>query len=322
MEASPASDFEPGRIAGRLWVLAGGLCMSLGGPIIRLADDVTEWQFLFYRSLGAALLLVLYFLCSGRPILALVRRTGLTGAVSGLCLAVTFTGYVWGVMHSTVANALFLLSAAPLFAALLGWVVLREPVSRSMWLAMSGVVVGVVIMIGEGIAEADLLGDLAALAAAIGFAGFSVGIRRGRHTDMSPAILIAATITAVVSAVMAFAGGTGLAAPAPDVGLAAAYGMLVIGAGIFLFTLGSKSVPSAELVLLSLAEVVLAPVWVWMAFGEVPSVPTLAGGVILLGSIAGQAAAGMRRQGGRRGARRRRGETGLGREAVQPKRER
>ena len=156
-------------------------------------------------------------------------------------------------------------------------------------------VVGVAIMIGEGLAEADLLGDLAALAAAVGFAGFSVGIRRGRHTDMSPAILIAAAITATVSAAMAFAGGAGLAAPVPDVGLASAYGMLVIGAGVFLFTLGSKHVPSAELVLLSLTEVVLAPVWVWLAFGEVPSVPTLAGGLILLGSIAGQAAVGMRR---------------------------
>ncbi|MCY4452694.1 MAG: DMT family transporter [Immundisolibacterales bacterium] len=283
------------RITGRLWVLAAGLCMSLGGPIIRLADDITEWQFLFYRSLGAALLLLLWFRISGRPLLARIRGVGVTGFISGLCLSVTFTGYVWGVMHSTVANALFLLSAAPLFAALLGWMVLREPVVRSMWLAMAGVVVGVAIMIGEGLAEADLLGDLAALAAAVGFAGFSVGIRRGRHTDMTPTILIAAAITASVSAAMAFVGGTGITAPAPDVGLAAAYGMLVIGAGIFLFTIGSKSVPSAELVLLSLTEVVLAPVWVWFAFAEVPSLPTLAGGLILLGSIAGQAAAGMRR---------------------------
>ena len=268
--------------------------MSLGGPIIRLADDITEWPFLFYRSLGAAVMLLVWFRISGRPVLTLVRRAGLTGVVSGCCLAITFTGYVWGVMHSTVANALFLLSAAPLFAALLGWMVLRESISRSMWYAMSGVVVGVGIMIGEGLAEADLLGDLAALAAAFGFAGFSVGIRRGRHTDMSPTILIGATITAVLSALMAYAGGTGLAAPVPDMGLAAAYGMLVIGAGIFLFTLGSKNVPSAELVLLSLTEVVLAPVWVWLAFGEIPSLLTLAGGLVLLGSIAGQAAAGMR----------------------------
>ena len=285
---------EHSRIAGRLWVLSAGLCMSFGGPIIRLAEDITEWQFLFYRSLGAALLLAAYFRLTGRPVLWLVRRTGWTGFVCGCCLSVAFTGYVWGVMHSTVANALFLLSAAPVVTALLGWWVLREPVVRSMWLAMIGVVVGVGIMIGEGLAEADLLGDLAALSAAFGFAGFSVGLRRGRHVDMSPTILIAASITAVVSGVLALAGGDGLDAPLRDVGVAASYGVLVITAGIFLFTLGSRSVPSAELVLLSLTEVVFAPVWVWLAFGEVPSGPTLIGGVVLLGAIAGQAIAGMR----------------------------
>ncbi len=293
--APGCSGLDRHRIAGRLWVLSAGLCMSLGGPIIRFADDSTAWQFLFYRSLGAAAAILVYYLVSGRPVRAMIRRAGATGLVAGACLAVAFTGYVWGVMHSTVANALFLISAAPLFAAFLGWLVLREPVVRSMWFAMAGVIAGVAIMIGEGLAEGDLLGDLAALASAVGFAGFSVCIRRGRHTDMSPAILIAAAITVAFSAIMAAAGGTGLAAPVMDVGLAGAYGVLVIGAGIFMLTIGARSVPAAELLVLSMTEVVFASIWVALAFGEVPSVLTLAGGAVLLGSIAGQAAFGMRR---------------------------
>ena len=286
---------DRGRVTGRLWVLSAGLCMSLGGPIIRLADESTPWQFLFYRSLGAAAVILAYFLVTRRPVLELVRSAGVNGLVGGLGLAVAFTGYVWAVMHSTVANALFLISASPLVAAFLGWMVLRERVARSMWFAMFGVIAGVAIMIGEGLAEADLLGDLAALASAVGFAGFSVAIRRGRHTDMSPTILIGAGITAAFSAVMAAAGGTGLAAPMMDVGLAAAYGVLVIGAGIFMLTIGAKNVPAAELLVLSLTEVVFASIWVWLAFGEVPSVLTLVGGLIILGSIGGQAVVGMRR---------------------------
>ena len=295
MTTIPDSGHDRGRITGRLWVLSAGLCMSLGGPIIRLADESTAWQFLFYRSLGAAAALLLYFLVTGRPVHVMVRHAGAAGVVGGLGLAVAFTGYVWGVMHSTVANALFLISASPLFAALLGWVVLRERVSRSMWFAMAGVMIGIAIMIGEGLAEADPFGDLAALASAVGFAVFSVALRRGRHTDMSPTILIAAAIAAAFSAAMAAAGGTGLAAPLTDVGLAAAYGVLVIGAGIFMLTIGARHVPAAELMVLSLTEVVFASIWVWLAFGEVPSVLTLVGGLILLGSIAAQAAIGMRR---------------------------
>ena len=295
MTTIPDSGPDRGRVTGRLWVLSAGLCMSLGGPIIRLADDSTPWQFLFYRSLGAAAIILVYFLVTRRPVLDLIRSAGVNGLVGGLGLAVAFTGYVWGVMHSTVANALFLISASPLFAAFLGWMVLRERVARSMWFAMFGVIVGVTIMIGEGLAEADLLGDLAALASAVGFAVFSVAIRRGRDTDMSPTILIGAAITTAFSAVMAAAGGTGLAAPMMDVGLAAAYGVLVIGAGIFMLTIGARNVPAAELLVLSLTEVVFASIWVWLAFGEVPSVLTLVGGLIILGSIGGQAVVGMRR---------------------------
>ena len=286
---------DRGRITGRLWVLAAGLCMSVGGPIIRLADESTAWQFLFYRSLGAALAVLVYFLVTNRQALAIIRHAGATGVVGGLCLAIAFTGYVWGVMHSTVANALFLISAAPLFAAFFGWVVLREPVVRSMWFAMAGVIAGVAIMIGEGLAEGDPFGDLAALSAAVGFAGFSVCLRRGRHTDMSPTILIGAAITVAFSAAMAAASGTGLAAPLVDVGLATAYGVLVIGAGIFMLSIGARNVPAAELLVLSMTEVVFASVWVALAFGEVPSILTLVGGVILLGSIAAQAVVGMRR---------------------------
>ena len=295
MTTIPGSGPDRGRVTGRLWVLSAGLCMSLGGPIIRLADDSTPWQFLFYRSIGAAAIILVYFLVTRRPVLELVRSAGVNGLVGGLGLAVAFTGYVWGVMHSTVANALFLISASPLVAAFLGWMVLRERVARSMWFAMFGVIVGVTIMIGEGLAEADLLGDLAALASAVGFAVFSVAIRRGRDTDMSPTILIGAAITTAFSAVMAASGGTGLAAPMMDVGLAAAYGVLVIGAGIFMLTIGARNVPAAELLVLSLTEVVFASIWVWLAFGEVPSILTLVGGLIILGSIGGQAVVGMRR---------------------------
>ena len=295
MTTIPGSGPDRGRVTGRLWVLSAGLCMSLGGPIIRLADDSTPWQFLFYRSIGAAAIILVYFLVTRRPVLELVRSAGVNGLVGGLGLAVAFTGYVWGVMHSTVANALFLISASPLVAAFLGWMVLRERVARSMWFAMFGVVAGVTIMIGEGLAEGDLLGDLAALASAVGFAVFSVAIRRGRDTDMSPTILIGAAITTAFSAVMAAASGTGLAAPMMDVGLAAAYGVLVIGAGIFMLTIGARNVPAAELLVLSLTEVVFASIWVWLAFGEVPSILTLVGGLIILGSIGGQAVVGMRR---------------------------
>jgi drug/metabolite transporter, DME family len=45
--------------------------------------------------------------------------------------------------------------------------------------------------------------------------------------------------------------------------------------GMVLYTLGSRVIPAAELTLLSLIEVLLAPIWVWLALGETASAATL-----------------------------------------------
>ena len=283
-------------IRGRGLVLLSGALMSFGGVLIRLLDSASEWQFLTYRAaaLVAVLLIVIAVRYPGR-LLATLHAAGWTGVLAGCFLSCAFVGFVFSITHTTVANALFLLSAAPFLAALLGWLVLGETVSRATWLAMLGAIIGVAVMIGEGIAESDLFGDLAALGAALGFAAFTVALRRGRKVDMAPAVLFAGIISGITSALVVFVMGTGLAIPLWDVGLSFAYGGVGIAAGLLLFTLGSRYVPAAELTLLSLTEVILGPIWVWLAFAEEPSRLTLLGGAILLAAIAALTIHGVRR---------------------------
>ena len=158
-----------------------------------------------------------------------------------------------------------------------------------------GAFAGVAMMIGEGVAERDLFGDLAALGAALGFAGFTVALRRRREVDMIPAVLFAGLLSGALSALVAMATGIGLAISWPDLALSFTYGGIGIAGGLLLFTLGSRHVPAAELTLLSLTEVVLGPIWVWLAFAEEPSRITLLGGAILLASITGLTIHGVRR---------------------------
>jgi drug/metabolite transporter (DMT)-like permease len=81
-----------------------------------------------------------------------------------------------------------------------------------------------------------------------------------------------------------------------DGSIAIGMGICQVGAGLILYTIGSKSVPAVELTLLSLAEVILGPIWVFFLLGETASVYTLIGGAILLAAIAGNALAGARRK--------------------------
>jgi len=73
-------------------------------------------------------------------------------------------------------------------------------------------------------------------------------------------------------------------------------GVFQVGAGLILYTLGSRTLPAAELTLLSLAEVLLGPLWVWLFLGETVTVNTLIGGCVLLAAIAGNALSGARRK--------------------------
>jgi drug/metabolite transporter (DMT)-like permease len=45
---------------------------------------------------------------------------------------------------------------------------------------------------------------------------------------------------------------------------------------------GAKFIPTAEAGLIALLDVVLGPIWVFMAFGENPGLATIVGGAIVL----------------------------------------
>jgi len=99
----------------------------------------------------------------------------------------------------------------------------------------------------------------------------------------------------IAGAVCAGAGYT-LDIPRNDIGIALTLGVFQVGAGLAIYTLGSKAVPAAELALLSMSEVVLGPFWVWLALGETAGAYTLIGGAILMAAIGGNALSGMRRK--------------------------
>jgi len=202
---------------------------------------------------------------------------------------------MYSLTHTTVANTLFLLSSSPFMTALLGRIILLERVHRTTLVAMFAALIGITIMVWEGAATGGLFGNLTALGAALGFAGFTVALRRGRTVEMLPAACLGGLFGTLFTGLMAIPVGFGLVIPENDLLLALIYGVMM-SSGLIVYTKGSRHVPAAEMVLLSLSEVVLGPTWVWLGIGEVPSGMTLLGGAIVLTAIVGQALIGMWRQ--------------------------
>jgi membrane-bound inhibitor of C-type lysozyme/uncharacterized membrane protein len=165
---------------GVLMVMAAGTIWSLAGPLVRSMEAAGAWQILFFRSAAVALSVLAVLLWRYRgDCLQQIRRAGGFAVLAGLLLGTAFCGFIFSLMHTTVANAVFVLSASPLLTAVLGWLLLGEAVRRGTWVAMAVALIGVGVMVGGGIHAGAWFGNLMALLTMAGSAGFMVAVRRG-----------------------------------------------------------------------------------------------------------------------------------------------
>lgn len=297
--SAPAARIRGSRRAtGVVLVLAAGVLLSLSGVTMRHMEAAGGWQIIFYRSLTFSLVVFLWLAFSYRThVVRAFVRVGRAGLIAGVSLGLGSVCYVFALLLTTVANALFIISAAPFMAAVLGWIVLRERVRPMTWATMAVALAGIAIMVFGGIRGGRLLGNLVALGTPVTFAIMLVALRRASDRDMIPAICLAG----VVGAVLGLAMSDTLAIPRHDLALCIFLGVVQYGGGFVLLTLGARYLPAAEVALLSLVETVLAPLWVWIGVGEVPALLTLAGGAIVLAAVVVQTATGMRSTAGPRG---------------------
>ena len=280
-------------LTGAALIIAAGVLWSFQGVLIRQIHAAQSWAILFWRSAGMLPVLVAWI--GPARVLPAVRGMGLAGAAGGFGLVLAFGGAIVALQSTTVANAVLLFSASPFFAAVFGLVLLSEPVRLPVWGAILLAIAGIVIMVGGvgQIGGGTAFGSMAALISAAGFAAFTVALRWGHLTDMLPAVLLGGVFSAIAGASAALLTGQPLAIPLPEAALAATMGAITLTGGMFLYTTGSRVVPAAQATLLSLVEVLLAPVWAWAFQAETLSPNTALGGAVLLTAVAVNAAIGM-----------------------------
>ena len=268
-------------------VALAGVFWSLQGPAVRMIETASGPQIVFWRSVGQLVVMlgVVAIVNRGRVVSAF-RLAGYRAFVGALCHAAASTCFVLAVLHTTVANVVFIMASAPLIAAVIAWLLLRERIETRTLGAMIAAVIGIAVMMSEGLATGDVTGTLLALVTTFGFAGIAVVARWGGGLNMLPAVCLGAAFTIVAGWIMA---GGDVAVTVPDRFYALASGGLLTATGATLFLYGAKFVPAGVLAFLTMTEVVLAPIWVWSVFGEVPSAYTLAGGAVVLVAICTEA---------------------------------
>lgn len=248
------------------------------------------------RALFAAIALGLYVAVSERHhVVAACRSMGRTGIGFAVCLAVGSGCFMIALNYDTVAQVLFIQAISPMLAALVARWRLGEPVTRRTLAAMGGALAGVGVMLGSP-GGGTVLGDGLSVLMALAFALSIVIARHRRDVSMTPATCLGQLMVFAVAAPIALLGGHASPPDASNLLWLMLLGTGQIGVGLVFLTIGARLIPAAQVALISLLEIVLGPLWVWLAIGEQPGAATLIGGAIVVGAVVLQA-------GGRAGAR-------------------
>lgn len=267
-----------------LWSTAG-----VGTRFLEHAEgfEIAFWRCVFCAAFVAAVLIVRH---RGEWI-GRIAAGGVAAWTSGAMWATMFVAFMVALSYASVANVLLVMAAAPLLAAVLGWLVLREPVPPRTWLAIGIAAAGIVWMVREGLSTGGLTGMVIAFAVPVAAAINIVVLKRAHaNVDLVPSVLLGALIAIAVTLPFAWP----LSASAGDLAILAALGVFQLGLPCMLMVGATRHLAPHEIGLLCLLEVVLGPLWVWLGVGESPSASTLQGGTLVLAALVLNELVGMR----------------------------
>jgi drug/metabolite transporter (DMT)-like permease len=274
----------PERLKGILLMLGAAVCFSTGGLLVRLAEATPPAALVFWRS-GVVFVFLLAVLSRwhGRGLAQKVRNGGAAGVLSALFLGATFCLFILAVTRTTVANAAALMSTGPLMLTASAWLFLGERPHAVTWLAILAALGGVALMFADGIGSGGaMIGNLLALGIPASFTASYILLRRAPgRMDPTVTSMVASLFAAL--AMLPFAWP--LSPPGADLPVLLAMGVLQTGMGLVLLSQAIPRLSAGELGIIGLLEMVLGPVWVWLAIGEQPTHAALLGGVVVVGAV-------------------------------------
>ncbi|HZQ49793.1 MAG TPA: DMT family transporter [Candidatus Dormibacteraeota bacterium] len=271
------------RFRGILLASGGAVVFSFDGLLIRL-QSLSPAGIMFWRSVFATIAYGAMAFVAARAIQPgtdpLRKSWAPLLLITPLAL-LSNTTFVFSITHTAVSQTLVIVASVPIVTGILGYFALHERLPLRTWLAGATCLIGVVAVVAGNAGSVDLQGDLWGVASLAISAVLLVAFRRYPNASRLLALMVAALAADLVFSKWA--------RPFPDsrTAIAAAVdGMLLVPGGWLLTSLAPRYLPAAEVGLFMLIETVLAPLWVFIIVGEVPTYAVVLSGAVILGAIA------------------------------------
>jgi len=279
-----------GRAYGLTLVAGAAVLWSTAGLFVRLLD-MDIWTMLGWRSLFAALSLILVTAFQhGRHTSKALRAIGRGGLAAIPVAAVSMGSYVIALELTTVANVMTVYATVPFVATAIAFFWIGEKVGARVLAASAVALLGIAIMAGSATRPSDIAGNAIAFLMTLAFATQLVMARRHPSLDMAPINAGGAALCAMISWPLMAGGIPRL----PQLVVLALFGATNTALAYILFLTGGRHIPSGEAGLVGLLDVVLGPLWVWLAFREYPGQAAILGGGIVFAAVVWYLSAGLR----------------------------
>lgn len=271
-------------------MIAAPVLWSSAGVVTRHIQRAEPFEQVFWRSLFAFVFVFLFLLFKRTNPWTSIVAAGLPGLVSGLMWALMFTAFLFALSLTTTANALVVMSVAPLLTALFSKLFLKDPVPLRTLIAAGAAAVGIAWMFSSSL-ETHFLGMAIAFLIPVAAAINVVVLRAGAaKLDLVPAVMLGGALSCLIALPFALP----LSATPRDLALLAFLGFFQLGLPCMLLVFASRALLAPEIALLGLLEVVLGPLWAWLGAGEEPGRATLFGGAVVLAALAANELAALR----------------------------
>jgi drug/metabolite transporter (DMT)-like permease len=288
---STTAPLETGFASAFAALCLGAVAMGISPVFVRFAAaDVGPFASAFWRVALSLPIVYAWMRIEEAKAPATAPRASFTKATILAGLAFTGDLFFWhlSILNTTVANATFFATTAPLFVILIVWLVLKQRVSRGTIIGLMFCLLGGASLIGQSLQvdPARIRGDLYGIATAFFFGLYFLGVGRARETAGAARVTFeAGVITAAALLVIAAIFDTRVI-PQTWQGIAALTAMAFIsqagGQGLLAVALGRLPPVFSSLVIF--LEAVAAALFGWIILGEpLTLVQSLGGALILIG---------------------------------------
>ena len=274
MRERPLEQEKAARARAMLLLILTAVFWSFGGILIKWV----QWHPMAISGMRSAI--------GALTILAVFRGMRFTWSRDQIGCAVAYAGtvtlFVVATKLTTAANAILLQYTAPVHVALFGPWLLGEPSRRRDAVSIVVLLAGMALFFFDQLSPAGFWGNIAALASGFCFGWLTLLLRRQKGGSGIESILLGNLLAAAVGLPFMFGS-------MPDargwVGLLL-LGTLQMGIPYVLFSMAVRHVPAVTAILVPMIEPLLNPIWVLLLIGESPTPMAVAGGAIILGTVA------------------------------------